>query len=341
MKLFSIACGMGLVSGSEQWKRSGKRQGKHGRTDVSKNDRWIWDFPLCMTVPTNPSCDNECKGDFTTDSGSIVIRTKDYKDYQSCLWTIKVSPNKKLLFNFDQKAGFDVEYHSKCGYDRIHIFSGSIDGEHKRHARWCGPKDGNKPFDGTGMIKETDGVLPFWDEAYDIGSNQAIIGFDVDQKFVGGGFTLRWNAVPNGEYDIDFNNVYEAHQYLDEALNKQMVQILFAKDKVKSKYQSKISKLLGKSKRAIQNNRAGTGSKKRRCAKPEDETVTPNVVQMIKDVYDASTSTFDQVTGAMVALLDEYLGQCKVASSSWPDKLQKLTNELAQDSCQNGEDCRE
>jgi len=216
----------------ENWKRNGRRNGKHGRTDVTNNDRWIWDFPLCMTVPNSPSCDNECKGDFTADSGSIVIKPKDYINYQSCLWTIKVSPNKKLLFSFDKKVGFDVEYHHKCGYDRIHIFSGTIEGENKRHARWCGPKDGAKPYDGTGKVKETDGVLPFWDAPYDLGSNEAIIGFDVDQKFVGNGFTLRWNA--ENMYDIDFNNVYEAHQYLEDALAGQMTQILFPKDKSKT-----------------------------------------------------------------------------------------------------------
>ena len=88
------------------------------------------------------------------------------------------------------QAGFNVEYHHKCGYDRIHIFSGSITGEQKRHARFCGPKNGEKPYDGSGKVKETDGKMPFWDVPYDLGSNQAIIGFDVDQKFVGGGFTL-------------------------------------------------------------------------------------------------------------------------------------------------------
>lgn len=291
-----------------------------------------------MTVPNHASCDNDCKGDFTTDSGSIVIRAKDYKNYQSCLWTIKVSPNKKLLFSFDQRAGFDVEYHHKCGYDRIHIFSGSIEGEHTRHARFCGPKDGSKPYDGTGKIKETDGVLPFWDAEYDIGSNEAIIGFDVDQKFVGEGFTLRWNAI--AEYDLDFNNVFEAHQYLDEALNAQMVQILFPKDKVKSKYQQKISKLLTKSKKAIANNPAGTGQKKRRCAKAEDISVTPEVVQMIKDVYDATSSTFQETTEAMIALLAEYLSECRVANSNWPTKLRNLAGDIAADRCADGEDCR-
>lgn len=341
MKLFGIACGLGLVSG-EQWSRTGKRYGKHGRTEVSKNDRWIWDYPLCMTVPNHSSCDNDCKGDFSSDSGEIVIKPKDYRNYLSCLWTINVNPNKKLILNFEKKAGFDVEYHKKCGYDRIHIFSGTIEGDSVRHARFCGPKDGEKPYDGTGKIVETDGVLPFWDTPYDLGSNQAIIGFDVDQKFVGQGFTLKWNSVPSDDYEIDFNNVFEAHQYLEEALTKQMeTQLLFPKTKVKSKYQQKIQVILTKSKLAIENNPASDGEKKRRCAKSEELSVTPEVVQQIKDVYDARAATFRETTDAMIALLEEYLGVCKKAKVSWPKRLEKLAKGVENDRCPVGVDCRE
>lgn len=237
MKLFNIALGVSLTSAREPWKKGGKREGKHGRTLVPTNDRWIWDHPLCITVPTHASCDNNCKGDFTNESGMIRIKPEDYKDYQSCLWTIKVPENKKLMLRFDKKAGFNVEYHHKCGYDRIHIFSGSITGEQKRHARFCGPKNGEKPYDGSGKVKETNGKMPFWDVPYDLGSNQAIIGFDVDQKFVGGGFTLRWNSVES--YDFDFTNVYDGHRYLDDALREQMKSIIFPKDKLKSKYNKK------------------------------------------------------------------------------------------------------
>merc|ERR1712050_522199 len=308
--------------------------------EVANNDRWIWDYPLCMTVPNHSSCDNDCKGDFTTDSGSIVIKPNNYKNYLSCLWTIKVAPNKKLIFNFEKKAGFDVEYHKKCGYDRIHIFSGTIEGDSTRHARFCGPKEGDKPYDGTGKVVETDGVMPFWDAPYDLGSNQAIIGFDVDQRFTGEGFTLKWNSV--AMYEIDFNNVFEAHQYLDEALNKQMAtQLLFEKTKIKSKYQKKIRNLLTKSKRAIENNPAGTGEKKRRCAKQQDQSVTAGVVQQIKDVYDASQATFRETADAMKALLKEYLGKCKVANTSWPDKLEKLASSIEKDMCPVGIDCRD
>lgn len=342
MKLFGIACGLGLVS-AERWSRHGKRNGKHGRTEVAKNERWIWDYPLCVTVPNHSSCDNSCKGNFVNDSGEIVIKPKDYKNYQSCLWTINVDPKKKLIFNFEKKAGFDVEYHKKCGYDRIHIFSGTIEGESERHARFCGPKEGDKPYDGSGKIVETDGVMPFWDAPYDLGSNQAIIGFDVDQKFTGEGFTLKWNSVPNGNYDIDFNNVFEAHQYLDEALTRQMEsQLLFPKTKVKSKYQKKIKNILAKSKAAIENNPASDGPKKRRCAKEQDLSVTKGVVQQIKDVYDANNNaSFRETTEAMVALLQEYLGDCKMANKNWPERLKRLASDIEKDMCPIGVDCRE
>ena len=92
--------------------------------------------------------------------------------------------------------------------------------------------------------------------------------------------------------------------------------------------------------RAIKNNPAGNGQKKRRCAKPENQSVTPAVVQQIKDVYDAANSSFAETIDAMVALLTEYLGNCKVASTSWPEKLRRLATQLEGERCPEGEDCR-
>ena len=34
----------------------------------------------------------------------IRIKPEDYKDYQSCLWTITVPENKKLMLRFDKKV---------------------------------------------------------------------------------------------------------------------------------------------------------------------------------------------------------------------------------------------
>ena len=44
-----------------------------------------------------------------------------------------------------------MEWHEMCGYDRLHIFTGSIKNFEKtnRIARFCGPKaPWTKPFDG-------------------------------------------------------------------------------------------------------------------------------------------------------------------------------------------------
>ena len=61
---------------------------------------------------------------------------------------------------------------------------------------------------------ETNGVMPFWDEPFDINSNQAIVGFDSDQSFVGGGFTLVWNSHKIVDYDFTF--VHEAHEFVTQ-----------------------------------------------------------------------------------------------------------------------------
>ena len=105
-----------------------------------------------MTVPTHASCDNNCNAHYTAKSGQIVVRANQYKNYQSCLWTIDVGTGNSIEFTFDKKAGFDVEFHHKCGYDKLHIFSGNMQGKPERVARFCGPKDGEKPFDGSGKI---------------------------------------------------------------------------------------------------------------------------------------------------------------------------------------------
>ena len=54
--------------------------------------------------------------------------------------------------------------------------------------------------------------MPFWDKPHDIQSNKAIVGFDSDQSFVGGGFTLVWNSHRVSKYD--FTYVFEAHEFV-------------------------------------------------------------------------------------------------------------------------------
>ena len=78
-----------------------------------------------------------------------------------------------------------MEWHYMCGYDKLHIFTGSIEnyGSTNRIARFCGPKmkGWSKPFDGTRQLKNIGGVLPMWDEPYDTNTNEVIIGIDLDQ----------------------------------------------------------------------------------------------------------------------------------------------------------------
>ena len=60
--------------------------------------------------------------------------------------------NKQILLQFDKSYGFEMEWHEQCGYDRLHIFTGSIEDfqSTNRIARFCGPKvkAWTKPFDG-------------------------------------------------------------------------------------------------------------------------------------------------------------------------------------------------
>ena len=91
---------------------------------------------------------------------------------------------------------------------------------------------------------ETNGVMPFWDEPFDIKSNQAIVGFDSDQSFVGGGFTLVWNSHKVVDYDFTF--VHEAHEFVTQQAEYLFGSVMF--DSAKGKLRGLIdpSKLLKK-----------------------------------------------------------------------------------------------
>lgn len=71
--------------------------------------------------------------------------------------------------------------------------------------------------------------MPFWDEPYDLRSNEAIIGFDLDQYRMGSGFILRWNTIPASNYD--FTDVYESHEFLTSHILANARNVFFAKDK--------------------------------------------------------------------------------------------------------------
>ena len=91
-----------------------------------------------------------------------------------------------ITLKFDTKFGFGMEWHYMCGYDKLHIYTGSIEnyGSTNRIARFCGPKANmgwTKPFDGTRQLRNIGGVLPMWDIPYETNTNEVIIGVDLDQ----------------------------------------------------------------------------------------------------------------------------------------------------------------
>ena len=107
----------------------GGRGGKHGRVEIgsgSESDRLLLHFPMCMKYPDHENCVHEdwCEKTFTERSGSITIDTNQYTDKVSCLWQFNMPASHTLEFQF--VGDFDLEYHYKCGYDRVHIFSGKI-----------------------------------------------------------------------------------------------------------------------------------------------------------------------------------------------------------------------
>lgn len=347
MKLFNLVISIAFAD-------KGGKDGKHGRVDISGqskgddrsgiNTKWIWQYPLCVTAPDNPSCDESCIKDFTSESGEIVVDLDNFRDYQSCLWTIKVNPNKHLVFEFDKATGFDVEYHQYCGYDRLHIFSGTVDEPltNHRHARFCGPKDGStKPYDGAGKIKETDGILPFWDEPYDVRSNQAFIGFDIDQTKMGSGFILRWNAIDASQYD--FTDVYQSHEFLASYLQAHIRDAYFARDNAKSAAQKRLSNMMARSRAALEKNPAAT-VRRRRCAVPHTQSVSDSV-QIQLAVIEAKSENEFAFTDAMDTLkqlLNEYIGRCRIGSVHWPRKVQVMMEWIERKACTPMDvDCRQ
>lgn len=305
----------------ETWSNTpGTRGGKHGR--VQNDDlRYVWKIPHCVAHPDSPSCDNDCKGHFTEDRGEITVtKGAEYRSYQSCLWTIEVSPDREIFLMFDKKKGFDVEYHSVCGFDKLHVFSGDMDDwdNSKRHARFCGPRKGRKPFDGAGKIKATHGQMPFWDNAYNLGDNRAIIGFDSDQRFIGNGFTLKWWSRPRSNYN--FYDVYDSFKFVQSKCTSEIRDVRFISDKRKSFYQTKMSNMLAKAVNALKNNPDGTGEKTRRCAKGEQQSVSEEVAMSVADMY-AHGGDFNRCMTELESLVGEYLSKCKVGQKKWPEKI--------------------
>jgi len=316
MKLFGIFAASALAQDAA-WDQVEKRGGKHGRVNMGdgNQDRLLLHHPMCMTFPDHPNCEESCQQTFTSFSGKIEI--KDYESYTSCLWQIKLPPTRTIEIQFT--GDFDLEYHYQCGYDRVHIFSGSIDGDNQRQGRFCGPKGSDEfPWDGSKRNVATNGEMNFFSHPFDIQNNNAIIGFDADQNLVGGGFTLEWNS--HKIYEYDFTDVFEAHEFVTKKADYLFNSVFFGTVKEKKLYQKQLDgRITAASLRALQNNPGSpAGFKKRRCAKSQQESVSNETVQIMMNLSDNETADFRDAMAAMEALITEFLGNCKIGGKRWP-----------------------
>ena len=79
-----------------------------------------------------------------------------------------------------------------------------------------------------------DGEMPFWDYPYDMGTNEAVIGVDLDQsRNHFGGFTLKWNAVEKST--SNFTNVYDCIDFTKTFLERQLQDVFFQNTRGRNK----------------------------------------------------------------------------------------------------------
>jgi len=328
MKLFNAVIAAAVAS-DKNWNNVSKKGGKHGRVPMGsgKGDRLLLHYPICMSYPDHPNCKADCVKTFTSFSGEINVQ--DYDSYVSCMWEIKLPPTRTIEFQF--VGDFDLEYHQQCGYDRVHIFSGSVDGDNQRQGRFCGPRDDGLPYDGSKRNVEVNGEMNFFTSPYDIRNNNAIVGFDADQSFVGGGFTLKWNS--HKMYEYDFTNVFEAHEFVTKTAAHLFNNVMFNTDREKRVYTKQLAgRITAASLRALQNNPGSPdGFKKRRCAKSEQQSVSNETVRAMKDLADNKSADFRDAMAAMSTLIVEYLGNCKIGGQRWPVRLVDFADKVEGD----------
>jgi len=158
--------------------------------------RYVYQFPVCDSVEQcvdeeNPRCDGET---FVNESGSISHR--GYEDYFNCRWEIKAQDGNHVGLKFYED--FDLEWHSACGFDRVHIRcldDPAFDSKGgKPISRLCGPK--NREGD-TSVAYDALKIMPkksFFKESTSTNCNHVLIEFNTDQDTQGlsdyTGFTL-------------------------------------------------------------------------------------------------------------------------------------------------------
>merc|ERR1712109_323975 len=175
------------------------------------------------------------------------------------------------------------------------------------------------------------GNMNFFSQPFDVRNNQAFVGFDADQSFIGGGFTLKWNA--KRMYEYDFTDVFEAHQFVIEEAEYLFTKVQFATEREKRVYGKQLKgKISAASLRALQNNPGSpSGFKKRRCAKSEAESVSNETVQIMKDLADNENADFRDAMAAMSALITEYLGDCRIGGKRWPVRVSDFADAIEGD----------
>lgn len=294
----------------------GGKGGKHGGVDMGgNNDRWVWDTPKCLS--NSKDCSQTIE--LNKWSGEIKFEAEDYVNFKNTLVTINI-PGRHIELQFDQDHEFGMEYHKQCGYDRLQIFTGTAATFDKtnRIARWCGPKKGNKPYDGSGKLKEVDGVLSMWDTKLDTLSSDVIIGIDFDQDFDGySGFTLKYTS-----YDI-----------IPPTLNTFQLATAWNLEKIQSIIDLLDWKNVKGAKKAVNNYFANVNKRasqpNQKCNKKWEDEVTDAMQEMMKKAFymNASFETIVWIMEMQTGLMKEYVGKCKQAKG-WPKKRDNILKKL-------------
>jgi len=196
MKLSLALIAAAAANKSERQAARQDRQMRAQKRKLFTPLRYVYQFPVCDSVEQcvndeNPECDGQT---FTNESGSISHR--GYEDYFNCRWEIKADEGNHVGLKFYED--FDLEWHSACGFDRVHIRcldDPAFDSKGgKPISRLCGPK--NREGD-TSIAYDALKIMPkksFFKESTSTNCNHVLIEFNTDQDTQGltdyTGFTL-------------------------------------------------------------------------------------------------------------------------------------------------------
>ena len=294
--------------------------GKHGNTDVTAL-RYNWKEPKCITSPE--LCNDNVI--LTQLSGNITFDNEMYTNYKTVMYQIRLGANRRISLQFDKDFGFGMEYHNMCGYDKLHLFTGTADNfdQSNRIARFCGPKshNGKRPYDGSGKIKPKWGMLPIWNTPFNTYSGDIIVAVDIDQERDDfHGFRLMWNSEPVNT--PDFSKFKDAVGFAKSAI----IQSLLAMNmnKVSNVIGSVNKYFAGVDQRANQTNK---------CNKKWHNAPSTSMQSKFELAFEM-TSGYKQVEFIMQTMTDlmfEYVGNCK-AAHSWETKratqMKKITKNM-------------